>query len=108
MKTFRPISDRVLVKPPDKETVSEGGIVIPDTTEREKPQQGTILAVGPGRRVETGEIVPMNVKVGDSIVFGSYAGIDFKVQGQTYVIMHEEDILMVEEEGVSDAQDASG
>ena len=91
---FRPLGDRVLVRRVDEEEKSRGGIIIPDTA-KEKPQEGEVLAVGPGARNEDGDIVPLDVKVGDRILFGKYAGSEIKVEGEEHLIMREEDILGV-------------
>ena len=91
----RPLADRVLVKRLDEEVEkSKGGIIIPDTA-KEKPQQGKIIAVGKGRKNEDGSVVPLDVKVGDRILFGKYAGSEIKVDGEEHLIMREEDILGV-------------
>jgi chaperonin GroES len=91
----RPLADRVLVKRLEEEVEkSKGGIIIPDTA-KEKPQQGKIVAVGKGRKNEDGQIVPLDVKVGDRILFGKYAGSEIKVDGEEHLIMREEDILGV-------------
>jgi chaperonin GroES len=91
----RPLADRVLVKRLEDEVEkSKGGIIIPDTA-KEKPQQGKIIAVGKGRKTEDGTVVPLDVKVGDRILFGKYAGSEIKVDGDEHLIMREEDILGV-------------
>jgi chaperonin GroES len=91
----RPLADRVLVKRLEDEVEkSKGGIIIPDTA-KEKPQQGKIVAVGKGRKNEDGTIIPLDVKVGDRILFGKYAGSEIKVDGDEHLIMREEDILGV-------------
>jgi len=92
---IRPLHDRVLVKriePGDK--TSSGGIIIPDTV-KEKPQEGEVVAVGPGKILEDGKVQPMNVKVGDRILFGKYSGSDVKIDEEEYLIMREDDILGV-------------
>ena len=92
---IRPLHDRVLVKrlePGDK--TSAGGIIIPDTA-KEKPQEGEVIAVGPGKMLEDGKVQPMNVKAGDKILFGKYAGTDVKIDEEDYIIMREDDILGV-------------
>ena len=91
----RPLADRVLVKRLEDEVEkSKGGIIIPDTA-KEKPQQGKIIAVGKGRKNEDGAVVPLDVTVGDRILFGKYAGSEIKVDGDEHLIMREEDILGV-------------
>ena len=91
---FRPLHDRVAVKRLDAETKSAGGIIIPDTA-AEKPQQGEIVAAGPGARDEAGKLVPLDVKKGDKILFGKWSGTEVKVDGQELLIMKESDIMGV-------------
>ena len=91
---FRPLHDRVAVKRLDAETKSAGGIIIPDTA-AEKPQQGEIVAAGPGARDETGKLVPLDVKKGDKVLFGKWSGTEVKVDGQELLIMKESDIMGV-------------
>ena len=92
---IRPLHDRVLVKRLDpQEETSSGGIIIPDTA-KEKPQEGEVVAAGPGKTLEDGKTQPMNVKVGDKILFGKYAGTDVKIDEVDYIIMREDDILGV-------------
>jgi len=88
----RPLHDRVVVKRLEEKEVIRGGIVIPDTA-KEKPQEGEVVAVGSGKKKDDGTRVSMDVKVGDRILFGKYAGSDIKIDGQEYLIMREEDIL---------------
>lgn len=89
---IKPLSDRVLVKPIEKETQQKGGIIIPDTA-KEKPQEGEVIAVGPGKRDDQGKIIPMDVKIGDKILYGKYSGTEVKLDDEEYVIMHQDDIL---------------
>lgn len=91
---FRPLGDRVAVKRSDSETTTAGGIIIPDTAE-EKPQQGEIVAVGPGSRDETGKITALDVKVGDKILFAKWSGTEVKIGGEDLLIMSESDVLGV-------------
>jgi chaperonin GroES len=91
---IRPLQDRVIVKRLDEETKTSGGIIIPDTA-KEKPSKGTIKAVGPGRRTEDGKLIPMDVKVGDVVLFSKYAGTEIKVEGDEMLMMREEDIVGV-------------
>jgi chaperonin GroES len=93
---FRPLHDRVVVRRVDAEEKTAGGIIIPDTA-KEKPQQGEVLAVGPGKRDETGKLVPLDVKVGDQILFGKWSGTEVKVDGEDLLIMKEDDIMGVVE-----------
>jgi chaperonin GroES len=89
---FRPLHDRVVVKRVDAETKSAGGIIIPDTV-KEKPMEGEVVAVGPGARNEKGEIVALEVKAGDRILFGKWSGTEVKLDGQELLIMKESDIM---------------
>ncbi|MBI4494300.1 MAG: co-chaperone GroES [Chloroflexi bacterium] len=91
---LRPLGDRVVVKPLAREEVTKSGIVLPDTA-KEKPQQGEILAVGPGRTLDSGERVTMDVQVGDRVLFARYAGTEFKLEDQELLILSEKDILAV-------------
>ena len=91
---FRPLHDRVVVKRLDAETKSAGGIIIPDTA-TEKPQQGEIVAVGPGARDETGKLVPLDVKKGDKVLFGKWSGTEVKIDGKELLIMKESDIMEI-------------
>ena len=89
---FRPLHDRVLVERVEQETKTASGIIIPDTA-KEKPMQGVIKAVGLGSRDETGKLVALDVKAGDSVLFGKYSGTEVKIDGTEYLIMRESDIL---------------
>jgi chaperonin GroES len=91
---FRPLHDRVVVRRIDAEMKSAGGIIIPDTAQ-EKPSQGEIIAVGPGARDEQGRIVPLDVKVGDRVLFGKWSGTEVKIGGEDLLIMKESDIMGV-------------
>ena len=91
---FRPLHDRVLVESLESEEKTAGGIIIPDTT-KEKPQEGKVVAVGPGAKSEDGKITPMDVKVGDQILFGKWSGTEVKIDGKEYAIMKESDIMGV-------------
>jgi chaperonin GroES len=94
---IRPLQDRVLVKRIEDEVEkTKGGIIIPDTA-KEKPQQGKVVAVGKGKVNEDGKVIPLDVKVGDTILFGKYSGSEIKVDGDEHLIMREEDILGVVE-----------
>ncbi|HEY3912075.1 MAG TPA: co-chaperone GroES [Stellaceae bacterium] len=92
--TFRPLQDRVLVRRIEEEEKSRGGIIIPDTA-REKPMEGEILAAGPGARGEDGKLHPLDVKVGDRVLFGKWSGTEIKIDGEDLVIMKESDIMGV-------------
>lgn len=91
---FRPLHDRVVVRRLEEDTKTAGGIIIPDTA-KEKPQQGKIIAVGPGSRDETGKLTPLDVKSGDTVLFGKWSGTEVKIDGEDLLIMKESDILGV-------------
>ena len=97
---FRPLHDRVVVKRIDAEAKSAGGIIIPDTAQ-EKPQQGEVIAVGPGGRDDHGKLIPIDVKAGDTILFGKWSGTEVKIDGVDYLIMKESDIMGVLEGSVA-------
>lgn len=90
---IRPLADRVVVKPVEREQVTKSGIVLPDTVSKDRPQEGDVLAIGEGRRDDSGNIIPMNVKVGDRVLFAKYGGTEFKVEDVEYLILAEKDIL---------------
>ena len=94
---FRPLQDRVVVRRIEEEEKSRGGIIIPDTA-REKPMEGEILAAGPGARGEDGKLHPLNVKVGDRVLFGKWSGTEIKIDGEDLVVMKESDIMGVVEQ----------
>ena len=98
---FRPLHDRIVVKRITAEEKSAGGIIIPDTAQ-EKPSQGEIIAVGPGGRDEAGKLIPIDLKVGDRVLFGKWSGTEVKIDGQDLLIMKESDIMGVLEEGVAE------
>ncbi|MFZ1110539.1 MAG: co-chaperone GroES [Rhodomicrobium sp.] len=102
MPKFRPLHDRVVVRRLEEEERTKGGIIIPDTA-KEKPQQGEVIAVGPGARNEQGQLVALDVKEGDRILFGKWSGTEVKIDGEDLLIMKESDIL-----GVLDAGEAKG
>ncbi len=91
---FRPLHDRVLIRRVEAEEKSAGGIIIPDTA-KEKPQQGEVIAVGPGSRDEHGRLTPLDVKVGDTVLFGKWSGTEVKIDGVELLIMKESDIMGV-------------
>ncbi|HEX2652717.1 MAG TPA: co-chaperone GroES [Xanthobacteraceae bacterium] len=93
---FRPLHDRVVVRRIDAEEKTAGGIIIPDTA-KEKPQEGEVIAVGPGARNEQGQLVPLDVKPGDRVLFGKWSGTEVKIEGQDHLIMKESDLLGVVE-----------
>jgi chaperonin GroES len=91
---FRPLHDRVVVKRIEAETKTKGGIIIPDTA-KEKPQEGQVVAVGPGGRDESGKLIPIDVKAGDRVLFGKWSGTEIKLDGEELLIMKESDIMGV-------------
>ena len=97
---FRPLHNRVVIKRIEAEEKTTGGIIIPDTA-KEKPQQGEVIAVGPGGRDEAGKLIPIDVKVGDRVLFGKWSGTEVKLDGVEYLIMKESDLMgvLVEAEG---------
>ncbi len=94
MMKIRPLQDRVIVKRVEEEEKTKGGIIIPDTA-KEKPIEGKVIAVGKGKVREDGKVQPLDVKKGDRILFGKYAGTDIKIEGEEHLIMREDDILGV-------------
>jgi len=97
---FRPLHDRVVVRRIEEDERTKGGIIIPDTA-KEKPSQGEIVAVGPGGRDESGKLIPIDVKVGDRVLFGKWSGTEVKIDGQELLIMKESDIMGVLEESAA-------
>jgi chaperonin GroES len=88
----KPLRDRIIVERVEEEERTSGGLIIPDTA-KEKPQQGRIIAVGNGRKTDDDKVIPLDVKVGDRVLFGKYAGSEIKIEGKEYLMMREEDIL---------------
>jgi len=93
---IRPLQDRIIVKRLEEEEKTKGGIIIPDSA-KEKPQEGKVIAVGKGKMTEEGKLIPLDVKVGDRILFGKYSGTEVKIEGEEHLIMKEEDILGIVE-----------
>lgn len=93
---IRPLHDRIIVERLEEETTTAAGIIIPDSA-KEKPQQGTVIAVGKGKVTEDGKVLPLDVKKGDKVLFGKYAGTDIKLEGKEYLMMREDDVLGVVE-----------
>lgn len=91
---IRPLSDRIVVEPKELEQKTAGGIVIPDTADKDKPMQGTVIAIGSGRYID-GKMLPLQVKVGERILFGKYAGTNVKLDEKEYLVMREEDVMGV-------------
>ena len=97
---FRPLHDRVLVRRVEAEEKTKGGIIIPDTA-KEKPQEGEVIAVGPGARNEAGQLQPLDVKIGDRILFGKWSGTEIKLDGEDLIIMKESDVMGVIDQTVT-------
>jgi chaperonin GroES len=97
---FRPLHDRVVVKRIESDEKTAGGIIIPDTA-KEKPQTGEVISVGPGGRDESGKLIPIDLKVGDTVLFGKWSGTEVKIDGVEYLIMKESDIMGVMDETVA-------
>ncbi|MFN2525573.1 MAG: co-chaperone GroES [Actinomycetota bacterium] len=93
-KTIKPLEDRILVRPEEGEETTVSGIVIPDTA-KEKPQEGTVLAVGPGKRSDAGELIPMDIKEGDRVIYSKYGGTEIKLEGEELLILSARDVLAV-------------
>lgn len=96
MKSIKPLADYILVEPLQKETTTPGGIVIPDTA-KEKPQEGKVIAVGPGKKDEEGEYIEMSVKKGDVIMYKKWGGTEVKIEGKDYLLVREEDVIALVE-----------
>lgn len=99
---FRPLHDRVVIRRAEGDLKSKGGIIIPDTA-KEKPQEGEVIAVGPGSRDESGKLIPLDVKAGDAILFGKWSGTEVKIDGEDLLIMKESDIM-----GIIEGSSAKG
>jgi chaperonin GroES len=93
---LRPLADRVVIEPSEKEERTASGIILPETA-KEKPQEGEVIAVGPGRRDEDGKVIPMDVKKGDIVLFAKYAGTEVKIEDKKFLILKESDILAIVE-----------
>jgi chaperonin GroES len=94
---IQPLHDRIIVEAAQKEERSAGGIILPDTAQ-EKPQRGKVIAVGPGKRLDSGQLAPVGVNVGDTVLYGKYSGTEVKVDGSDYIILRAEDVLAVLQE----------
>jgi len=90
---IKPLGDKIIVKPVGREEMTLSGIVLPDTVDKEKPEQGEVIAVGPGKRLDSGEIAPMSVKVGDRVVFRKYSPDEIKVDGKDVLVISENDVV---------------
>ena len=91
---LKPLGDRIIAKALEAEAKTAGGIVLPDSA-KEKPQEGEVIAVGPGTQLDSGKMTPMDVKVGDKIIYGKYAGTEIKIGGEEYIILRQEDVLAI-------------
>lgn len=90
---IEPLHDKIVVKPLSKEEVTASGIVLPDTVDKEKPMQGEVIAVGPGKRSDSGDVMPMTVKVGDTVLFTKYAPDEVEIDGEEYLVIDEDKVL---------------
>jgi chaperonin GroES len=104
--TFRPLLDRVVIRRAEGNIKSKGGIIIPDTA-KEKPQEGEVVAVGPGSRDDSGKLIPLDVKIGDTILFGKWSGTEVKIDGEDLLIMKESDIMGIVANTVPTAANAA-
>ena len=91
---IKPLSDRIVVKPMEAEDKTKGGIILPDTA-KEKPVEGTVVAAGPGRKTDDGKVIAMDIKVGDTVLYGKYSGTEVTLEGEEYLIMRESDIFAI-------------
>ncbi len=94
----QPLGDRVVVKPKPKEERTKGGVILPDTASKERPMQGEVIAVGPGRRTDDGKMIPLSVEVGQQVLFAKYSGTEFKIDDEEYLILQERDLLGIIQE----------
>lgn len=95
---IRPLADRVVIKPQEREEKTKGGLFLPDTASKEKPQQGTVMAVGEGRLDDNGKRVALSLKAGDTVLFAKYAGTEIKIDDEDYLILAEKDVLAIVQE----------
>jgi len=95
---LKPLGDRIIAKGTSAEEVTKGGIVLPDTAQ-EKPQEGEVIAVGPGKLLDSGKLMPMDVKVGDKIIYAKYGGTEIKIDDEEYIILRQDDVLAILDKG---------
>jgi len=95
MKNIQPLSDHIFIEPVEEEKTTESGIVIPETADKERPMKGKVLAVGPGKRNEKGEVIPVSVSVGDFILFKKYGPDEIEIDGKSYLVGREDDVLAI-------------
>jgi chaperonin GroES len=93
---LKPLGDRIVVKPTVAEEKTKGGILLPDTA-KERPQEGEVIAAGPGKTLDTGVQAPMDIKIGDKVIYSKYGGTQFKIDGEEYMILRQDDVLAVQE-----------
>jgi chaperonin GroES len=98
MAKLKPLSDRIIVKAVDAEEKTPGGIVLPDTA-KEKPQEGKVIAVGPGKLLDSGKVAPMDIKVGERVIYSKYGGTEIKLSGEEVVVLRQDDVLGIVENG---------
>jgi len=95
---LKPLGDRIIAKATSAEEMTKGGILLPDTA-KEKPQEGEVIAIGPGKLLDSGKLVPMDVKVGDKIIYAKYGGTEVKIEGEEYIILRQDDVLAILDKG---------
>ncbi len=95
---IKPFGDHILIEPIEEKEKTKGGILLPETAEKERPEQGRVIAVGPGKKTEDGKVIPLDVKVGDRVIFTKYGPTEIEIDGKEYLIAKEEDILAIIEE----------
>ena len=95
---LKPLGDRIIAKATSAEEITKGGIVLPDTAQ-EKPQEGEVIAVGPGKLLDSGKLMPMDVKVGDKIIYAKYGGTEIKIDAEEYIILRQDDVLAILDKG---------
>src|SRR3990172_8484570 len=103
---LKPLGDRIVVKPAPQEEVTRGGIVLPDTAQK-KPREGEVIAVGPGRLLDSGQRAPLEVKVGDTVIYSEFGGSEFTVGGEEYMILEENQVLAVREKAAAKSKKAA-
>lgn len=92
---LKPLADYLIIKPLSDETTTKSGIVLPDTIDKEKPEKGEVMAMGPGKLLDNGNLAPMNVKVGDKVMFRKYSPDEIKVDGEEYLVIRESDVMLI-------------
>lgn len=92
---LKPLADYLIIKPLEEETITKSGIVLPDTVDKEKPEKGEVIAMGPGKNLDNGGVAPMSVKVGDKVMFRKYSPDEIKVEGENYLVIREADVMLI-------------